>query len=128
MHSRPCHALMSEPFSMILFENKHNTWILHSILLKHRCKSSFIQNYTKIKICVFIAVKYMMGRSSQCYIPSFVKISPPVLEMKIFGRVFTIYGHGSHLGHVTRIMLTNFHFLVPESFHTKFSSEWPSSF
>ena len=25
-------------------------------------------------------------------------------------------------GHVTRIMLTNFHFLVPESFHTKFSS------
>ena len=45
-----------------------------------------------------------------------------------FLRVFTIYGRGGHLGHVTRIMLTNFHFLVPESFHTKFSSEWPSSF
>ena len=45
-----------------------------------------------------------------------------------FLRVFTIYGHGGHLGHVTRIMSTNFHFLVPESFHTKFSSEWPSSF
>ena len=45
-----------------------------------------------------------------------------------FSRVFTIYGHDGHLGHVTRIMLTNFHFLVPESFHTKFSSEWPSSF
>ena len=43
-------------------------------------------------------------------------------------RVFTIYGHGGHLGHVTRIMLINFHFLVPESFHTKFSSDWPSSF
>ena len=41
---------------------------------------------------------------------------------------FNIYGHGDHLGHVTRIMLTHFHFLVPESFHTKFSSEWPSSF
>ena len=40
-------------------------------------------------------------------------------------KVFTIYGHGGHLGHVTRITLTNFHFLVPESFHTKFSSEWP---
>ena len=26
--------------------------------------------------------------------------------------VFTIYGRGGHLGHVTRIMLTNFHFLV----------------
>ena len=45
-----------------------------------------------------------------------------------FLRVFTIYGHGSHLGHVTSIMLINFHFLVPESFHTKLSSEWPSSF
>ena len=45
-----------------------------------------------------------------------------------FLRVFTIYGHGGHLGHVTGIMLINFHFLVPESFHTKFSSEWPSSF
>ena len=39
-----------------------------------------------------------------------------------------IYGHGGHLGHVTSITLTNFHFLVPESFHTKFSSEWHSSF
>ena len=45
-----------------------------------------------------------------------------------FWRVFTIYGHGGHLGHVTRIRLTNFHFLVPESFRTKLSSEWPSSF
>ena len=45
-----------------------------------------------------------------------------------FWRVFTIYGHGGHLGHVTSIMFSDFHFLVPESFHTKFSSEWPSSF
>ena len=45
-----------------------------------------------------------------------------------FLRVFTIYGHGGHLGHVTRIMSSDFHFLVTESFHTKFGSEWPSSF
>ena len=45
-----------------------------------------------------------------------------------FRRVFTIYACGGHLGHVTSIMLINFHFLVPESFHTKFSSEWLSSF
>ena len=45
-----------------------------------------------------------------------------------FGRVFTIYGCGGHLGHVTSIMLINFHFLVSESFHTKFGSEWLSSF
>ena len=35
-------------------------------------------------------------------------------------RVFTIYGHGSHLGHVTSIMLINFHFHVPKSLHIKF--------
>ena len=34
-----------------------------------------------------------------------------------------MYGPGGHLGHVTSIMLINFHFLVPESFHTKFGSE-----
>ena len=36
-----------------------------------------------------------------------------------FLRVFTIYGRGGHLGHVTSIMLTDFYFLVPESLHTK---------
>ena len=35
-----------------------------------------------------------------------------------FRRVFTIYGHGGQLGHVTSIMLISFHFLVPKSFHT----------
>ena len=45
-----------------------------------------------------------------------------------FLKVFTIYERGGHLGHVTSIMLINFHFLVPESFHTKFGSEWLSSF
>ena len=52
----------------------------------------------------------------------------PTGSVEDFLRVFTIYGHGGHLGHVTRIMLTNFHSLVSKSFHTKFSSEWPSSF
>ena len=36
-----------------------------------------------------------------------------------FRRIFTIYGHGGHLGHVTSIMSSDFHFLVPESFHKK---------
>ena len=30
---------------------------------------------------------------------------------------YTIYGRGGHLGHVTSIMSSEFHFLVPESFH-----------
>ena len=72
-------------------------------------------------------IQTMMGRSPRCYIPSFMEIGLPVLEKKIFN-VSTIYGHGGHFGHVTSITLTNFHFLVPESFRTKLSSEWHSSF
>ena len=45
-----------------------------------------------------------------------------------FWRVFTIYGRGGHLGHVTSIMSSDFHFLVPESFHTKYGSDLHSSF
>ena len=40
-----------------------------------------------------------------------------------FLRVFTIYGRGGHLGHGTSIMSSDFHFLVPESFHKKFGSD-----
>ena len=32
----------------------------------------------------------MMGWSPRCYIPSFVKIGPPVLEKKIFGGFFVV--------------------------------------
>ena len=45
-----------------------------------------------------------------------------------FCRVFTIYGPGGHLGHVTIIMSSDFHFLVPESFHKKFGLDRHSSF
>ena len=38
-----------------------------------------------------------------------------------FLSVYIIYGHGSHLGHVTNIMFVNFiNFFVPKSLHTKF--------
>ena len=47
-----------------------------------------------------------------------MEIGLPVLEKMIL-RVFTIYGHGGHLGHVTSIMSSDFHFLVPESIHKK---------
>ena len=60
----------------------------------------------------------MMDPSCRCYIPSFVEISQLVPEEKSFETcVFTIYGSGGYLGHVTSIMLVNFHFLVPKSLH-----------
>ena len=58
----------------------------------------------------------MMGWSPRCYIPSFVETGPPVPQKKIL-RGFTIYGRFGHLGHVTSIMSSHFHFLVSESFH-----------
>ena len=45
-----------------------------------------------------------------------------------FLRLFTIYGHRGHLVDVTNIMSSDFHFLVPESFHNKFGSDRQSSF
>ena len=70
----------------------------------------------------------MMGWSPQCYIPSFVEIGPLVPEKKIFDFFFTIYGRGGYLGHATSNMSLDFHFLVPESVHTKFGSDQHSSF
>ena len=52
----------------------------------------------------------------------------PAGSKEDFCRVFTIYGHGGHLGHVTSITTPDFHFLVPESFHKKIGSDWHSSF
>ena len=57
-----------------------------------------------------------MSLSISCFIPSFIKNGPLVPKKKIFLSVYTIYGHGSHLGHVTSIMLMNFHFLVPKTY------------
>ena len=54
--------------------------------------------------------------------------NPPADSGEDILRVFTIYGHGGHLGHVTSIMSSDFHFRVLESFHTKFGSDQPSSF
>ena len=64
----------------------------------------------------------MMSRNPQCYIPSFVKFGPLVPE-KIFEE-FLLYGRGGHLGQMTSIISTNFHFLGPESLHPK----WPRFF
>ena len=55
-----------------------------------------------------------------------MEIGLPVPE-KIFD-MFLPYGRGGHLGHVTSIMSSDFHFLVPERVHTKFGSYRHSSF
>ena len=70
----------------------------------------------------------MMGRSPLCYIPSFVEIGLSIPEKNFEGFLPYIYGCGGHLGHVTSIMSSDFHDLVPERFHAKFGSDRHSSF
>ena len=40
-------------------------------------------------------------------------------------RVFTIYGHGGHLGRVTKMPQTTFRSPYPRWFHIKFGFDWP---
>ena len=42
--------------------------------------------------------------------------------------VFTMYGRGGHLSHVTQISLSNFRSPYPWMLHIKFHFDWPSSF
>ena len=45
-----------------------------------------------------------------------------------FWRVFTIYGRGGHLGHVTQMPATNFRSPYPRRLHIKFGFDQPSAF
>ena len=45
-----------------------------------------------------------------------------------FLKVFTIYGHGGHLGHVTWTIYINFRSPSPRRRHIKFGFDWPSGF
>ena len=45
-----------------------------------------------------------------------------------FLNVFAIYSHGSHLGHVTLTIYTNFHSLILRILHIKFGFDWLSGY
>ena len=42
-----------------------------------------------------------------------------------FLKVFIIYGHGGHLGHVTWSININFRSPFPRRLHIKFGFDWP---
>ena len=45
-----------------------------------------------------------------------------------FLKVFAIYSHGGHLGHVTWIIYINFRSPFLRILHMKFGFDWPSGF
>ena len=78
------------------------------IKLQTVCRKAYVKfdlGVTKVKVNPGSSfVQTIIGWSPQCFTPSFVdigvEIGPPVPEKYTF-KVFTIYGHGGHLGHVT---------------------------
>ena len=82
--------------------------------------------YRKAQVMKFdFAIKYvkvnpvssfdqiMIGRRLRWYIPSFVEIG--LLEKIFEGFNHKLYGCGGHFGHVTSIIVINFHFHVPKA-------------
>ena len=53
---------------------------------------------------------------------------PPGSGEEDFLRVFTIYGRGGHLGHVTQMPRTNFRSPYPRRLYIKFGFDRPSGF
>ena len=45
-----------------------------------------------------------------------------------FLRVYTIYGHGGHLGHVTLILYIHIDSPILKMLYMKFGFDWPCSF
>ena len=85
----------------------------------HRPKrlSPEIKFHTLKKVAVTLKIKSRSPKSNQLFTPSQHCIYVSLVKIC---RDFTIYGHGSHLGHVTSIISTNSNFHVPKSLHTKF--------
>ena len=52
----------------------------------------------------------------------------PAGSGEVVFKVFTIYGHGGHLGHVTWTIYANFRSPFPRRLHIKFGFDLPSGF
>ena len=62
-----------------------------------------------------------MGQGPLCYIPKFIEIGPLVPKKKILAFYHIYVWKPSD--HVTNIILTYFHFPLPQSLHTKFGQK-----
>ena len=67
-------------------------------------------------------MKKYNGPCPLSYITKFMEIGPPVLKKKTLQQFYHIWAREPS-GHVTIIILTYFHFLVPKSLHTKFGQK-----
>ena len=92
----------------------------------------FTFSYRKANVTKFdLVVKKVMVNPGSSFEHTMMEKSPhnaayKVSRFHLFRRrflkvfFFTIYEHGGHLGHVTSIISTIFHFYLPKRLHTKF--------
>ena len=71
---------------------------------------------------------YIHNVDNQCYMPSLKILGFRVLEKIFFLKVFTIYGHGGHLGHVTWIINIHIASNFLRMLHIKFGFDLLSGF
>ena len=60
--------------------------------------------------------------------PKFQNHRPSGSGGEEFLKVFAIYSHGGHLGHVTLTIYTNFRSPFLKMLHMEFGFDWPSGF
>ena len=70
----------------------------------------------------FVAVHFLMLHAK------FQNHKPYGSEAEDFLKVFAIYSHGGHLGHVTLTIHTDFHPHFLTMIHIMFGFDWPSGF
>ena len=51
-----------------------------------------------------------------------------IASVEVILKVFTIYGHGGHVGHVTQLICIKFHSHSPLSLHMSFGYKSPNCF
>ena len=103
--------------------------------LKIHCFNFFL--YKSIQDQIWSCCKIGQDQSWGIIWTNLVALEYPMLHTKLsafrfqrrrFLKDFTIYGHGSHLSHVTWTIWTSFCFLIPRRLHIKFGFNQPSDY
>ena len=84
--------------------------------------SSYVQLDVDLLLLTFRSLAAIVSEKSTVFTLSFW------IWSRRFFKIFTIYGHGGHLGHVTSTIYINFCSPFPMRLHIKFGFDWPSGF
>ena len=94
--------------------------ILHLKALRTKFALAIKFRYVKVNTGSSL-IQFPKNKIPRYYIPSFKTISQVVLEKRTF-KVFTLYGLGGHLGHVTGTKYINFPSAFAWKLYTKFNN------